>query len=136
MLPFAWPWRCSTRNHLLLWSPVTHKLHFFTASCFLIFYYFHYFTSQYVHVCKCPITWHWPRVNKFIYLFSYRFVQCTVERIIGHVVPYLVRPPNPTPCIKCRKTNPLLQKPRKVMQLMLLFKYFCFSLYCYKSFFN
>ena len=26
----------------------------------------------------------------FIYLFTYRFVQCTGERTIGHVVPYLV----------------------------------------------
>ena len=33
----------------------------------------------------------------FIYLFIYRFVQCTGERTIGHVVPYLVHPPNPTP---------------------------------------
>ena len=32
-----------------------------------------------------------------IYLFIYRFVQCTGERTIGHVVPYLVHPPNPTP---------------------------------------
>ena len=29
----------------------------------------------------------------FIYLFIYRFVQCTGERTIGHVVPYLVHPP-------------------------------------------
>ena len=28
-----------------------------------------------------------------IYLFIYRFVQCTGERTIGHVVPYLVHPP-------------------------------------------
>ena len=34
--------------------------------------------------------------NIFIYLFIYRFVQCTGERTIGHVVPYLVHPPNPT----------------------------------------
>ena len=32
-----------------------------------------------------------------IYLFIYRFVQCTGERTIGHVVLYLVHPPNPTP---------------------------------------
>ena len=31
--------------------------------------------------------------NLFIYLFIYRFVQCTGERAIGHVVPYLVHPP-------------------------------------------
>ena len=33
----------------------------------------------------------------YYYLFIYRFVQCTGERTIGHVVPYLVHPPNPTP---------------------------------------
>ena len=33
----------------------------------------------------------------FIYLFIYRFVQCSGERTIGHVVLYLVHPPNPTP---------------------------------------
>ena len=34
-----------------------------------------------------------------IYLFIYRFVQCTGrgENNIGHVVPYLVHPPNPNP---------------------------------------
>ena len=32
-----------------------------------------------------------------IYLFIYRFVQCTGETTIAHVVPYLVHPPNPTP---------------------------------------
>ena len=37
--------------------------------------------------------------NLFIYLFIYRFVQCTGERTIGHVVPYLVHPPNPMPCM-------------------------------------
>ena len=37
------------------------------------------------------------RLTSFIYLFIYRFVQCTGERTIGHVVPYLVHPPNPTP---------------------------------------
>ena len=31
--------------------------------------------------------------TQFIYLFIYRFVQCTGERTIGHVVPYLVHPP-------------------------------------------
>ena len=30
------------------------------------------------------------------YLFIYRFVQCTGERTIGHVVPYLVHPPKLT----------------------------------------
>ena len=38
-----------------------------------------------------------PAKGLFIYLFIYRFVQCTGERTIGHVVPYLVHPPNPTP---------------------------------------
>ena len=33
----------------------------------------------------------------FFYLFIYRFVQCAGERTIGHVVPYLVHPPNPPP---------------------------------------
>ena len=33
----------------------------------------------------------------FIYLFIYRFVQCTGERTIGHVVPYLVEKPTPYP---------------------------------------
>ena len=37
------------------------------------------------------------KIYLVIYLFIYRFVQCTGERTIGHVVPYLVRPPNPTP---------------------------------------
>ena len=32
-------------------------------------------------------------VPHFIYLFIYRFVQCTGERTIGHVFPYLVHPP-------------------------------------------
>ena len=31
------------------------------------------------------------------YLFIYRFVQCTGERTIAHVVPYLVHPHNPAP---------------------------------------
>ena len=43
-----------------------------------------------------------------IYLFIiYLFIdsyKCTGERTIGHVVPYLVHPPNP---IKCRKKQPL-----------------------------
>ena len=37
------------------------------------------------------------RVLVYYYFFIYRFVQCTGERTIGHVVPYLVHPPNPTP---------------------------------------
>ena len=34
------------------------------------------------------------RFYLFIYLFIYRFVQSTGERTMGHVVPYLVHPPN------------------------------------------
>ena len=51
--------------------------------------------SQVLHVTLSQI-----RTYLFIYLFIlfiYRFVQCTGERTIGHVVPYLVHPPNPTP---------------------------------------
>ena len=47
-----------------------------------------------------PRTGTWKRgfIYLFIiYLFIYRFAQCTGERTIGHVAPYLVHPPNPTP---------------------------------------
>ena len=45
-----------------------------------------------------------------IYLFIYRFVQCTRERTIGHVIPYLAHPPNPIkweigPSLSCLMPN-------------------------------
>ena len=48
--------------------------------------------------CRISKPEKFPEIYLFIYyLFIYRFVQCTGERTIGHVVPYLVHPPNPTP---------------------------------------
>ena len=43
---------------------------------------------------EIPHYWMSHSTGLFIYLlFIYRFVQCTGERTIGHVVPYLVHPP-------------------------------------------
>ena len=44
---------------------------------------------------QTPSVWQ-SYISNFIYLFIYRFVQCTGERT-EHVVPYLVHPPNPLP---------------------------------------